>query len=78
MDDSIICQALGKRVHSLRLQRRITQDILAERAEIHRNYCSDIERGKRNPSLTVIFHIASSLDLKMHDLFNDDFDALLM
>ena len=38
-----------------------SQEAYADEAGIHRTYVSDIERGARNPSATVIEKLASAL-----------------
>lgn len=71
-----LCQKLepiefrfGARVHALRIERRLPQDALASRAEVHRNYLSEMERGKRNVSLRIIERIAKALDVEIAELF---------
>ncbi len=50
--------SLGRNVRRLRLEKGWSQDDYADRAEIHRTYVSDIERGRRNPTATVIDKLA--------------------
>jgi len=57
---SVLVQ-LGKRVRALREQRGISQEALADLAEIHRNYISQIEGGKRNLSFFNVVKIARAL-----------------
>jgi transcriptional regulator with XRE-family HTH domain len=57
---SVLIQ-LGKRVRALREQRGISQEALADLAEIHRNYISQIEGGKRNLSFFNVVKIARAL-----------------
>lgn len=59
----------GARVHALRIERRLPQDALASRAQVHRNYISEMERGKRNVSLRIIERIARALDVEIAELF---------
>lgn len=59
----------GARVHALRIERRLSQDALASRAQVHRNYISEMERGKRNVSLRIIERIAKALDVEIAVLF---------
>lgn len=49
---------LGRNVRSLREERGWSQEDYADRADIHRTYVSDIERGQRNPTVTVIEKLA--------------------
>ena len=47
----------------------ISQEVLAERAGLHRTYIGDIERGARNLSLENIEKIARALQISISDLF---------
>jgi transcriptional regulator with XRE-family HTH domain len=54
----------GKTVRELRKKRKLTQEELAEKAHLHRNYVSDVERGTRNISLLNILELARALGVK--------------
>jgi transcriptional regulator with XRE-family HTH domain len=54
---------LGKRIRALREERKISQEELADRADIHRNYISQIEGGKRNVSFYYVVKIARALQV---------------
>lgn len=62
----------GARIHTLRLERRLPQDVLASRAQVHRNYISEMERGKRNVSLRIIEKLAKALGVEIAELFRSD------
>ena len=64
----ILLKKFGDRVRSLRNQAGISQEKLAELAEIHRTYVSGIERGERNVSLINIMRLASALDVSVSKL----------
>jgi transcriptional regulator with XRE-family HTH domain len=51
----------GKAVRRFRLEKRWTQEDLAERAKLHPTYIGGIERGERNVSLDNIVRIARAL-----------------
>ncbi len=46
----------------------LSQETLAERADLHRTYIADIERGVRNVSLKNIGKLARALDLTVSKL----------
>ncbi|WP_421854367.1 helix-turn-helix domain-containing protein [Novosphingobium sp.] len=52
---------LGRNVRTLRTALGLSQEELAGRAGLHRTYASDIERGTRNPSITVVEKLAMVL-----------------
>lgn len=64
-----INEEFGKRVKYLRSMKKITQEELAYRCDLNKNYLGDIERGKRNPTLFVIEKIAKGLNITLEELF---------
>ncbi len=50
----------------------ISQEELAERAELHRTYVSDVERGARNLSLESITRMARALAIPVSELFPNE------
>ena len=63
---------LGLRVRALRLERGWTQEELASRAKKHPTYIGGIERGERNPTLTVLADIARALGVSLAALMEED------
>lgn len=53
-----IRKRLGANVRRLRLEKGLSQEGYAFEAGIHRTYVSDIERGARNPTATIIEKLA--------------------
>jgi transcriptional regulator with XRE-family HTH domain len=62
----------GDRVRQLRLDRGWSQELLAEKAQLHRTYVVEVERGHRNASLDVIQALATALSVPPATLFQDD------
>jgi len=50
----------------------ISQETLADRANIHRTYIGGIERGERNPTLTMIYRLAEALQVPPHCLLEPE------
>lgn len=51
----------GKHLRILRIERKLTQEQLADRASMHFTYIGQIERGLRNPSLVNLRKLAKAL-----------------
>lgn len=64
-----INEVFGKKVLERRLSLKISQETLANMADIDRTYLPDIEKGKRNVSLRVADKIAKALNVSLKDLF---------
>ena len=56
----------------LRQDQGWSQEELAERAGLHRTYVSGVERGVRNPTVTVLEKLARGLGVSMPDLVKFD------
>ncbi len=69
-----IYEQLGKRITFLRKQKKMSQLTLAYEAEINKNYISDLERGRRNPTLMILNKISIALDVDMATLLQGIID----
>lgn len=65
-----IKEKFGQKVKSLREQKGISIEHLANISNVDRNYISDIEKGKRNVSITIIEKLSKGLEVKIQELFN--------
>ena len=65
-----INDVFGKNVRLHRKKREISQEKLAELADLHRTYIGAIERGERNVSLRNVQKIAFALDVPVIVLFD--------
>ena len=63
-----INEVFGKKVLGRRQSLKISQETLANMADIDRTYLPDIEKGKRNVSLKVADKIAKALSISLKDL----------
>lgn len=63
-----IRKKFGKRLRQLREERGWSQEEFADRAGLHRTYVSAVERGVRNPTLSVLERLAKALSMKLSEL----------
>jgi transcriptional regulator with XRE-family HTH domain len=68
MKDEVLIK-FGNKIRELRLSQNISQEALAEKSGLHRNYIGMVERGERNPSLVNIEKLAISLEITLTELF---------
>jgi transcriptional regulator with XRE-family HTH domain len=55
-------------IKRIRLEKGVSQGELARKLSVHPTYISQIERGIRNPTLTIIEKIAKALNTPIHKL----------
>ena len=60
--------AFGKALRKFRTAKGISQEKLADLAEIHRTYIGDVERGTRNIALVNMTRIADALGVPLSRL----------
>ncbi len=62
---------LSKRLAQLRRRANMTQEKLAEEANIDRVALANIETGRRHPTVTTVHKIARALNIKIEEVFKD-------
>jgi transcriptional regulator with XRE-family HTH domain len=62
---------LGARIRTERRRAGLTQEALAEKAELHPNYFGRVERGEEHVSLVSLRRIAKALNKRVRDLVVD-------
>ena len=63
-----INRKIGIRIRVARLDKKISQEKLAEFADLNKNTIGTIERGEISPTIETLYKIASALDIELHDL----------
>jgi transcriptional regulator with XRE-family HTH domain len=63
--------AFGGAVRKRRLALGLSQEALADDADIDRSYMSSVERGGQNVGLVLAAQIARALDLTLADLMSE-------
>ncbi|MCI8284348.1 MAG: helix-turn-helix transcriptional regulator [Firmicutes bacterium] len=65
---------LGKRIKQLRNMRDMTQENLAEAADLSISFLGNVERGNSSPTIETLKKIADALDVTLSELMNFDSD----
>lgn len=61
-------QRVGLNLQALRRAKGLSQEELAHRSQIHQTYLSGVERGKRNPTVTVLERLSIALEVEVEAL----------
>lgn len=59
---------LGENIRRIRLSKGMTQGDLCRKLELDRAYMSNVESGKKNPTLSTITNIAKALGVSADEL----------
>lgn len=59
---------VAKNLKQLRSEKGLTQQELAEKANIHRTYVGFIERAERKVSINILYRLADGLDVDVREL----------
>ncbi len=62
---------IGDRIRDLRKTKNISQETLANIAEVDRTYMTGVETGKRNVTVKILEKIIVALDTDFATFFND-------
>jgi len=63
-----VCGNLGRNLRRARLDRKMTQEEVAERSGVHATEVSRIEGGKRDPQVSTVERLAEAVGLTASDL----------
>ena len=67
--ESDFLSRFGGVIKARREELGLSQETLATRAELHRSYIGDVERGRRNVALRNVERLAAALELTIPELF---------
>lgn len=59
---------LGKNLKRIKTAKKLSQDAISRKLEVHRAYVSGVENGKRNPTLATIQKSAEALEVSADEL----------
>lgn len=63
-----ISEQLGKNMKRIRAKRGMSQGDIARALEVDRGYISNIENGKKNPTIATIQKLANALGISSSEL----------
>ena len=61
---------VGNRIRELRKDIAISQEALANKADVDRTYMTDVENGRRNVSVEILERIINALEVSFTEFFN--------
>jgi transcriptional regulator with XRE-family HTH domain len=64
-------KALAQAIRQYRREAKLTQEQLAESAELSANFVGEIERMEKTVSVDALARIAAALNVRIRDLFKD-------
>ena len=63
-------KAFGRALKKIRLKKKLTQEDLSLEAQLARVYISELEYGKKIPSIKTIFKLSKGLNIKCSKLMD--------
>jgi len=69
---------IGIKLKELRIQKNLTQEELADRAELSKGFISQLERDLTSPSIATLVDILQCLGTDLKDFFNDTTDEQIV
>jgi transcriptional regulator with XRE-family HTH domain len=66
---------VGSNLARIRREKGLTQEQLEARSGFSQQYLSDLERGRRNPTIVTLFEISQALGVDPRDLITPDSEA---
>ncbi|HEV8714435.1 MAG TPA: helix-turn-helix transcriptional regulator [Candidatus Binatia bacterium] len=68
-EERAFLKGLGQQVRILRQSKNLTQAELAEKAEVGMKYVGEVERGRTNPTLRLVWRLSEALGVEVFELF---------
>ena len=69
---------IGYKIKTLRIAKGLTQEELADRAELSKGFISQIERDLTSPSISTLVDILQCLGTNLKDFFNNEEDEQIV
>lgn len=69
---------IGLKLKELRIQKSLTQEELADRAELSKGFISQLERNLTSPSISTLTDILQCLGTDLKEFFNEEEDSQIV
>lgn len=69
---------IGLKLKELRVQKSLTQEELADRAELSKGFISQLERNLTSPSISTLTDILQCLGTDLKDFFSEETDSQIV
>ncbi len=63
-----LLEDFGKHIRNLRIERELTQEEASLICEVNTHYLSDLENGRKNPTLKVLYRISEGYNIPLEEL----------
>ena len=67
---------IGNRLRAIRQQKGISQEELADTADLNRAFVGQVERGQKNATIRTIEKLCIALDVTLHEFFSFELDEI--
>lgn len=68
--ETILLKKFGKHIKEIRISNYLTQEKAALLCELNQHYLSDLENGRKNPSLKVLYKLSEGYNISLEELMN--------
>lgn len=67
-------ESIGKKIREQRISKGLTQDYIANMADVNTSHISNIENNRVKVSLTTLVQICNALDITVDYILTDEYD----
>ena len=71
--DSINFEEIGKKLRELRISKGLTQEYIANMANVNTSHISNIENNRAKISLSTLIHVCNALNTTIDYILNEEY-----
>lgn len=72
MKDLDFCR-IGKKIRDIRIEKRLTQEYIANMADVNTSHISNIENNRVKISLPTLVHVCNALDTTVDHILSEEY-----